>query len=211
MELIEQLDLFFKSEACSLPGYKSQNQMSPPHRYDLLKYVSGYVDAAVAILLYKKNDDYYFPVIKRTSGNYNHSGQISLPGGKKDDSDVDLAECALRELEEELGIGSNTARISGQLSELLIPVSNFRVQPYVFITDQTPDFKPQLSEVEYIIEVNMNDLMDDSNIKNGKITLQSGFILDNIPYFYINSHIIWGATAMILSEFKNVCINLKTK
>jgi 8-oxo-dGTP pyrophosphatase MutT (NUDIX family) len=211
MEFPEILESLFLDHRFDLPGEFVQHEMSPPHRYDLLKYKHEYADAAVAILIYKKDNNYIFPVIKRTTGNQTHSGQISLPGGKMDTSDNTFEECAIRELQEELGIKSENIRTVGRLTTLLIPVSNFRVHPFIFVSDEVPFFYPQQTEVEYVIEVNIKELLDDLNVKNGQIELNSGLILDNIPYFYLNSHIIWGATAMILSEFKNVCKNIKTK
>lgn len=210
MSLLEKIELLLSS---GLPGGKAHDEMSPPYRFELLKHETDYVDAAVVILLYKKENEYFFPVIMRTSDNHNdkHRGQISLPGGKLDKTDQDLSECALRELHEELGIEREYVTPVGVLSELLIPVSNFRVYPFIFYSENTPVFSPHVREVQYVLEINLKDLMDHSNIENGEIMLDSGYRLDKIPYFKLNDHKIWGATAMILSEFKNVCLELKTK
>lgn len=214
MSLLGKMELLSSENFnSSLPGEKAQHEMSPPYRFDLLKNELDYKDASVAILMYKKDNEYFFPLIKRTSGNHNdkHRGQISLPGGKFDKSDFDLSECALRELREELGIGMDHIKPLGHLSELLIPVSNFRVHPFIFFSEETPVFNPQIEEVQYVLEINLDDLLEPSNIKKGEIILESGLRLDNIPYFQLNDHKIWGATAMILNEFKNVCLKLKTK
>ena len=214
MNLIERLEILFSENfKSSLPGEEAQSKMSPPQRFDLLKNEIDYVEAAVSIFIYKKRNEYYFPLIKRTIGNNNdkHSGQISLPGGKFDKTDSDLRQCALRELQEELGIYQGQVKSVGELSELLIPVSNFRVYPFIFYSEISPVFNPQVSEVQYVLEINLHDLLDPANIKIGEIILESGLRLDKIPYFNLNSHKIWGATAMILNEFRNVCLDLKTK
>ena len=187
-------------------------QMAPINRQ--LKYPdkNNYSYSAVALLLYEKDDELYFPLIKRTSHNKNdkHRGQISLPGGKYDKEDQTLLNCAMRELEEELGVDKTNISTLGELTKLFIPVSSFMVQPFVFYSDNYSHFAAQESEVEYILEVKLKDLLDDRNVKKGEIELISGRKINDIPYFNLNNHIIWGATAMILNEFKNVAISYKT-
>ncbi len=192
-----------------LPGKKVQYQMAPPGRPQEYPKHNSFKQAAVTLFLYNKKNEIYFPLIQRTEYNFNdkHKGQISLPGGKLDESDQDLYYCALRELEEELGIKQHKIKPVGSLSELFIPVSNFKVHPYVVYSDKNINFVPQPSEVQYIIEVPLKNLLDNNKIKTGKIILENGMELNDIPYFYFNDHVVWGATAMILNEFKNVIIN----
>ncbi len=189
-----------------LPGKDAQYQMAPPGRpHDYPKH-NNFKLAAVSLLLFNKQNEIYFPLIQRTKNNFNdkHKGQISLPGGKFDDSDHDLYYCALRELEEELGVEKHKIKPVGSLTELFIPVSNFKVHPYVVYSDNNVNFVPQPSEVQYILEVPLKDLLDQNKMKTGKILLDNGMELNDVSYFSLNDHIVWGATAMILNEFKNV-------
>ncbi|MEZ4906230.1 MAG: CoA pyrophosphatase [Saprospiraceae bacterium] len=203
---------FFNSDMKdTLALEKVQLIMSPPSRDLLLKSASKYTDAAVAVMIYKKNDDFYFPLIKRTSNNNDkHSGQISLPGGKFELADENLLNCSMRELEEEIGVESTKLTHIGDLNELLIPVSSFKVYPFVFYTEEIPEFTLQKSEVKELLEIRIKDLLANTNCVSGKVELNNGMIIDNTPYFQLNSNKIWGATAMILNEFKNVCSKMKT-
>ena len=196
-----------------LPGKDIQYQMAPPGRPHDYPQNKEFKESAVTILLYTKKEEMYFALIQRTHHNHNdkHKGQISLPGGKLDKSDNSLFDCALRELEEELGVLKSHVKPLGQLTDLYIPISNFKVQPFIAFSENNINFVPQLSEVEYVLEVVLKDLLNENNFKKGVIKLGPGIELDNIPYFYLNNHIVWGATAMILNEFKNVINSIKTK
>ena len=208
---VEINNLFQNGFKTELKRDKIQMHMSPPARDIYLKNATYYTDAAVAILIYRKNGNWFFPLIERASNNRDrHSGQISLPGGKFESSDIDLLNCSVRELKEEIGVDSSEIEFLAELNELLIPVSNFKVHPYIFSTKYLPNFNIQQSEVKNLIEIKLNDLIDNKNSEIGEIELANGVKLQNVPYFFLNSHKIWGATAMILNEFKNVCIKLKT-
>ena len=95
----------------------------------------------------------------------------------------------------------------GELTELYIPVSNFRVHPFVGITHELPQFKPQLTEVKEILEVPLQDLLNKENIKATDIKINNHITLREVPYYSIQEKVIWGATAMILSEFLTVVKN----
>jgi len=196
----------------SLPGKKIQYLMAPIGRESNYPNDKNYTESAVALLLYKKNDELFFPLIKRTSFNENdkHKGQISFPGGKLDTADHDLLHCAKRELNEEVGIDASYINLLGNLTDLYIPVSNFKVQPFVFYIENDFIFIPQESEVEYILEISVKDLLNEQNVKVGKITYGENSFISNVPYFQLSNHIVWGATAMILNEFKNVISKIKT-
>lgn len=187
-----------------LPGFEAQKKMSPsirehilnPHDKKLAK------DSGVLLLLYRKNNRIYIPFILRTTGKIKHSGQISFPGGKCELSDADYTATALRETYEELGVDPHKVNIIGRLTELYIPVSNFMVHPIIGYTDMPPKFCPNPSEVANIIEVPVNELLHDSNIDKFNFTT-NGFNV-TAPYFNGKGHKIWGATAMILSELKEL-------
>ncbi len=211
VSIVDKLISDFSS--IDLPGLSAQLEMAPPHRHDLLRNEIEYIDASVAILLFKRSEEYYFPLIMRTSdnGSDRHRGQISLPGGKFEDSDANLEFCAERELKEELGLHEANISCIGALTPLLIPVSNFKVHPFIYLSEKEYEYSPQPEEVEYIIEVKIDDLIENGNSKIGEIELYSLHKLIGIPYFEFQNNKIWGATAMILSEFKNVLLNIKTK
>lgn len=186
-----------------LPGKRAQFLMAPAGRREAA--VDSYLDAAVSIMLYERGGELHFPLIKRTHNRHDrHRGQISLPGGRFDNDDKDLYGCAIRELGEELGIDTTGVERLGRLSRIFIPVSRFRVQPYVVFWDKNTDFKAQKGEVEYILEVKLKDLLDEQNVKTGIV---EGYGEGEVPYFLLNGHKVWGATAMILSEFKHLILS----
>lgn len=161
--------------------------------------------SGVLILLYpgQLQETYRFALIRRPEYEGVHSGQVSLPGGRYEPSDRDLSDTALRETEEEIGVIASSVELLGALSELYIPPSNFMVHPFVGWTDRRPVFIPDHQEVEEVIEADLTDLMDDRKIKKRKIPLRNGLVI-LAPCFELGGSVVWGATAMILSEFREV-------
>lgn len=196
-------DLKFQLQE-ELPGEEAQNQMSRFGREQFDKQVAQL--AAVLVLIFPKNDDLYLILTKRTSHRLNdkHSGQISFPGGSKDQRDLDLSNTALRETHEEIGVAPETIDLMGKLTQLYIPVSKFLVQPFIGFSQHISSYHLQQEEVDQLIEVPLAMLQDESTIKQIDLKVQNGQILKDVPYFDIYGHVVWGATAMILSEFKAV-------
>ncbi len=194
----------------NLPGFKAQQKMSPTNRNHTTKNHNpkDAVNSSVLVLLYQKNNELYIPFIQRTSGKVKHSGQISFPGGKCEPTDADYTATALRETQEELGITTKNITPIGNLTELYIPVSNFMVYPVLAYTEIVPQFKANPSEVENIIEMPVKQLLHDSNVDEFSFTANGFFV--TAPYFKAKGHKIWGATAMILSELKELLSNLNT-
>ena len=188
-----------------LPGKEVQYRMAPLGRKTISDNfdVSKARDSAVLILLYPENSKIYLPLTQRNEYDGIHSAQISLPGGKTERSDRDFEHTALRESQEELGIDPEHVQVIGKLSELFIPVSNFRVIPILGINDQKPEFKPDPKEVQKLLEVDIESLLDLTLRKSTFMKFKSGMGTD-VPYFDLQGHIVWGATAMILSEFSQV-------
>jgi len=156
----------------------------------------------------------YTVLILRTSDHGVHSGQVSFPGGKKEESDRSLEDTALRETEEEIGIKKNDVKVIGHLSELYIPTSGFLVQPFVGYLNKKPLFHPDKNEVQKLIEVPLFLIMDDGIVKEttilkSKTRNQKSEI--RIPYFDIHGEVVWGATAMILSELKEILVGVGIK
>lgn len=159
--------------------------------------------AAVLLLLYPRNEKIHFVLILRNSYKGVHSSQMALPGGKKEASDVDFLQTALRETEEEVGVSRNDVEIIRELTDVYIPPSNFLVHPVIGICRKPPIFKPDPREVAGIVEVDLEEFLSDQTLIS--VQRETSYADEiRVPAFKINENIIWGATAMILSEFKEV-------
>ena len=130
------------------------------------------------------------------------SGQVSFPGGGRKENDNTIVETAIRESYEEVNIDPGKVNVIGALSDMYIPPSNYMVTPVIGYTISKPDFKPEESEVERIIETNLDFLFNDTLRKETVLNIRGYQI--NAPYFDIQGHIVWGATAMILSELREL-------
>lgn len=132
-----------------------------------------------------------------------HSNQIGFPGGKVEKEDKNLLDTALRETFEEVGVPQNRVEVMGKLSSIYIPPSNFEVQPYVGLYPNPAPFIIQESEVAHLVEVSLLDFMDDSKISTQKLSTSYADNID-VPAFKLNGYVVWGATAMIMSELKEL-------
>lgn len=132
-----------------------------------------------------------------------HSNQIGFPGGRMEDIDKNLRQTALRETEEEVGIPVSEIEVLRKLTRLYIPPSNFWVQPFVGILQKTPNLIPQESEVEKILEVDLDEFLNEQNLIHQ--TLSTSYAQNiEVPAFMLGGHVVWGATAMMLSEIKEM-------
>lgn len=163
------------------------------------------VRAAVMALMYPRQGQIHLVFIKRNEYDGPHSGQVSFPGGVWEPGDTDLERTALRETREELGINGEV-EILGALTDLHIPVSNFLVTPFVGWMDHTPEFSPEESEVQYLIESSLDDLNHPA--ARDSETLEKHGRQIEAPFYKVGSDKIWGATAMILSEVLEVASRL---
>lgn len=155
--------------------------------------------AAVLILLYPFQDDLHFALIERNQYQGVHSGQVSLPGGQRE-GDEQLSATALRETFEEVGVPPAMVEMLGALTTIYIPPSDFEVHPYVGYTSNHPQWRPDPHEVADLIETPLQCLFDDSLKQVGAVPTSHGAI--DAPYYAINGRKVWGATAIILSEFE---------
>jgi hypothetical protein len=128
---------------------------------------------------------------------------VSFPGGRHEVGDADFGATALREAREEIGIEPSAVHALRPLTQLYIPPSRFLVYPFLATADERPDFEPDPKEVQFIIEVDLVLLLDDLISKTKQMTISSGLVTE-VPYFDIAGHEVWGATAMILSELKEL-------
>jgi 8-oxo-dGTP pyrophosphatase MutT (NUDIX family) len=188
-----------------LPGLAAQQKMSPSVRHKGKSFPennSFVKNSGVLILLYPKEGQLHTVFMKRTEYPGAHSGQISFPGGKAEEMDKNLIETATREAEEELDIKSDQLQILGLLTPLYVPVSSFKIQPVLAYQDTAPEFIPDPTEVSEVIEVAIQSLFDPVNRKTELLEKNEYKIIS--PYFDVHGHHIWGATAMILSELREV-------
>lgn len=189
-----------------LPGSISQKKMAPESR-DLfnMNISSKTKKSSIIILLYCKNSTWYTVLFQRPVYDGMHSGQVCFPGGKMEKRDNSLMETAIREAREEIGVDPENIKIIGELTSLYIPVSDYLVQPYIGYLDRDPVFVPDPFEVQDIITVPVQILIDPEIRKKKTVKFHGQNIV--IPYFSIEHHDVWGATAMIISEFTDILVN----
>lgn len=163
--------------------------------------------SAVLILLYPYNGKVYFPLILRPMYDGSHGGQMALPGGKIEPEDESLVRTALRETQEEIGVKAIDIRVLGELTDVLIPVSNFLVHPVVAYTGYKPEFFPDEREVDKIYEVEIGNIINFEPILYKKIKVR-GKDMD-VPGFDVEGRWVWGATSLILSELSDIISDMK--
>ncbi len=202
VQLISQLREALQGD---LPGQTAQMEMAHSVRQTPPDPPSDARIAAVLVLLFPVDtaaQDYHLVFIQRSSRNLRdrHAGQISFPGGSVEDSDPSLAFTALREAQEEVGVDPDQVEILGSLSTLYIPVSNFLVHPFVACSPCRPNFQAQISEVDAILELPLADFLQPTARTHINKPIGKGITLTNLPCWQVQSHQIWGATAMITNE-----------
>lgn len=200
MKLIHHITSQINSE---LPGKTAQFKMAPPGRQASFPSTVSSKEASVLLMLYPRETQWHTVFIRRSTarGHHRHRGQISLPGGKRESKDLSFAYTALRETEEEIGVKMNDVQLIGALSELYIPVSDFHVYPFVGYLDYAPNFVLEEEEVDEVLEVPIDHLSDPAIRRKKDMILVNGFRLPDVPYFSLDGEVLWGATAMIISEF----------
>lgn len=188
--------------AGTLPGREAQNAMAvsprsarPPERQGL-----PFRQGAVLLLLYYVDGQWFFPLVRRSQQLRLHRGQIGLPGGAQETGDASLWETALREAAEEIGIFPEQILYVGALTPLEIPVSEYVVHPFVGYASTMPIFHINEAEVESLIEFPLQTLLDPA-AKRAEEWLLHGRPT-HVPFYYYQGAVIWGATAMILSELE---------
>ena len=159
--------------------------------------------AAVLCLLYPgPNDETFFALTRREEYPGVHSAQVSFPGGKAEREDNSLYQTAIRETEEEIGVPKESVFYIRALNDLYIPPSNFLVSPFVSFAKSRPEFKTN-REVAALLEVNLEDLLNEDNLKDTVMNFADGKNIET-QYFDLNNHKVWGATAIILYEFRTL-------
>jgi 8-oxo-dGTP pyrophosphatase MutT (NUDIX family) len=208
MEFEEFKSKIVKIKKMKLPGENAQFKMAPKERIDELKKIANVKKtskkAGVLALFYPSlSKQTMLALILRKTYKGVHSAQIGFPGGKFEDIDISLKATALRETEEEIGVKGNKVLVLKKLTEVYIPPSNFFVQPFLGYTNKTPNFILQEDEVEELLEVPLKHFMDDT-IKSFQYLSTSYANKIEVPVFNLNNQRVWGATAMMLSEIREM-------
>lgn len=190
----------------TLPGEPAQIKMAHPARYQGRQVPPTAIQAGVLALFFPKNGQWNLVFIERVSHNQRdvHKGQISFPGGRFDEGDGSFSYTALREAQEEVGVDPRDITLLGELTDIYIPVSNFHVHPHVGFMEYTPVWQPQESEVAGILEIPFEHFLDPGHRKVMDLQINANFILPEVPYFDIDGRMLWGATAMMVSELIEV-------
>lgn len=197
-----------------LPGLAAQLKMAgglrekaeSAYKWDESKVKVG----AVLIALYPDNGVLRTVLMKRPNYDGTHSGQISFPGGKLEKFDNGIVEAALREAEEEVNIKPSEVKVIGQLTQLYIAPSNFLVYPILGILESRPNFIPDMHEVESIHTPELSFLFGAESVEEKEVLLNTGFKV-HAPCFTVDGHTVWGATAMIISELREVFEGISLK
>lgn len=196
-----------KIKNLKLPGSESQFKMSPPFREELIERqkekIKNARQAAVMALFYPNGEgETMLVLILRKTYKGVHSAQVGFPGGKIEANET-LVEAAIRETYEEVGVEAHEIEVLKAMTQIYIPPSNFYVHPFFGIAKSTLNFIKQDEEVEDIIEVKLSHFLDESIITT-KSVATSYDVNVSVPAYKLNDHIVWGATAMMLSEVKDL-------
>ena len=194
-----------KIEKEKLLSTDAHAKMAPLERISYLKEENYQENnprqAAVLMLFYPKNKQTHLALIVRNTYPGVHSSQIGFPGGKVEESDFNLEETALRETHEEVGINREKVEIIKSFSQIYIPPSNFLVAPFMGISQQELTFVPDLHEVKRVLEFPVEDFLSKKSITKVKMTTSYATDIE-VPAFMVDKYVVWGATAMMMSELK---------
>ena len=190
-----------------LPGETSHYKMAPIERLKELTKQSLKKNkakrASVMVLFYpNKAGETHLALILRKTYKGVHSAQVGFPGGRQV-SDLSSKHTALRETQEEIGVLQEDIRVLKKLTQIYIPPSNFFVEPFIGTCDKTPQFVLQQTEVEALIEVKISDLLDDGIYCTRRLSTSYATDIE-VPAYILNTHVVWGATAMMLSEVREL-------
>lgn len=193
-----------KALARNLPGSTAHRKMLPLNRVLAAapNDKSRVKNSSVLLLLFVENDELMACLTKRTTKMKHHPGQIALPGGRIEAGETAL-ETALRETWEEIGITADQIEILGTLSDFYVEVSRFQIHPFVGWLSQKPNFIINGAEVEKTILFPMKNF--NRHFEEAELETLAGRA--KVPCIRFEGEIIWGATAMILSEFADVLRN----
>ena len=187
-----------------LPGQTAHDKMASEGRlkFKMPSPNERTRESAVLILFYPSENQISIPLILRPQYDGVHGGQMAFPGGRVEKEDENLIRTAMREAQEEIGVRLTDIEVIGQLTKLFIPPSNFNVQPVIGYMNHKPDFYPDAREVDKVIEITLEEILN-PEIIGRKILNIRGLEID-APFYQIQEHTVWGATAMMISELLTI-------
>jgi 8-oxo-dGTP pyrophosphatase MutT (NUDIX family) len=165
----------------------------PPREYDLPPGRA----AAVLLMLFERNGEPWMVFTKRTQHVQHHKGEISFPGGARDEDDDDIEGTAVRETVEELGVDPSAIRVVGRLDELPTYVTGYNVMPFVAVVPEQHSYRPSDAEIEEVIELPVDEL---ARVGRRDVIVRRGFPIET-NIFETRGHFIWGLTGAILRQF----------
>jgi 8-oxo-dGTP pyrophosphatase MutT (NUDIX family) len=158
------------------------------------------VRAGVLIPLLWRGHGLEMLLTRRTDTVLTHKGQISFPGGQREDGDAETIETALRESYEEIGLEPSRVTVLGQLDDVFTAVSSFVITPVVGLVEgDIDDLRPAPDEVRSLLVVPVDRLLD-SRVHTTE-TRSVGDQQYRIHYYTVGDDIIWGATGRIVYQF----------
>lgn len=158
--------------------------------------------AAVMIaVLQNEQNEWFVPLTLRPAQMQEHAGQVSLPGGRAERGE-NAYTTALREFEEELGWNKDNLKVIGSLTSIYVYASRYRVKPVLAFSNEQPAFAPNSDEVAELLKLPLQQLLAPNAIDVG--VLQRGTMQFKAPGYWIGEHFVWGATAMVLTEFRTM-------
>jgi len=211
MTLKDFEELIPKIKKSSLPGIDSQFKLAPSIRKKLGKSINlserNPKKAAVLSLLFPDSEgEMKMVFMLRKTYEGVHSNQIGFPGGKTEEDDACLQATALRETFEEIGVHSKEITVIKELTDVYIPPSNFLVKPFLGVVKERPVYILEKKEVERLIEIPLQEILSDDFVSSKIINTSYAQDIE-VPIFKFNEEVIWGATAMMLSEIKDLILS----
>ncbi len=195
----------------ALPGVRAHDLVmsySRPSVEEVIQSDKEPRHSAVVFLVYPRLSDWHFLLLKRHDYKGVHSGQVGLPGGSLDEGETKIG-AALREFQEETGHRLTESDLVSELSPLYIPPSNFIVHPYAAVIEEEPQWIFDEREVRRGIEEPLSNLLRNDNLEDSEVILSGGDMRIKVKSFPFGGETVWGATAMILSECKQILSNFE--
>jgi 8-oxo-dGTP pyrophosphatase MutT (NUDIX family) len=125
-----------------------------------------------------------------------HAGEISFPGGRRDPEDADLAETALREAEEEIGLPRARVRLLGELPAVSTFATGYEIHPFVGLIPAGLQWRASEREVDAVLELPLRVLRESRT----RTRIERRGISFETDAYIVDDHLIWGATARILEH-----------
>lgn len=197
-----------KGLATELPGHDSFLKYTGYRRElidEALRNEPAPRHSAVLIAIFSVGSTLRTVLIKRPEYDGAHSGQVAFPGGRKEPEDIDLEQTARREFTEETGASVDRFEVLGSMSQLYIPPSRSLVTPYVAVGTGPLDYEPDPIEVDLILETDLQEIMEPGILKFTDRFVSTTRRRSPVPYFSVANEVVWGATAMMIAELRQLC------